>query len=65
MKLWLGVLVILVFVFGAYGWCANIYKLCHDDFIPPFKAESFRIIGVFVPPVGAVTGYVTFKKEQN
>ena len=40
------------------GWIMNIVKLAQCDFASPYKAEMFRIVGVAVPPVGAVLGYM-------
>ena len=48
---------LVIFGFGAYGYVANIVKLCGCDFAVPVKAEVIRMVGVFLPPVGAVAGY--------
>lgn len=54
----------LVIVLGVFGWCANVYKLAHDDFAEPYKSEVFRAVGLVVAPVGAVLGFVTFDCEE-
>ena len=46
-----------------YGYAANIYKLCQNDFESPYKAELIRCISIFVFPVGVVLGYITFDEE--
>ncbi len=40
------------------GWGLNVYKLCCCDFKAPFKSEIVRGIGVAVPPVGCITGFM-------
>ena len=47
------------------GYVGNIVKLCRYDFMPPVKAEFIRSIGVFVPPVGAVLGYLTIQDGKG
>ena len=39
------------------GWSFNLYLLSGCDFASPYKAEVIRTVGVFIPPVGAITGY--------
>lgn len=58
------VTLIAVLVGCIVGWLMNVVALCRLDFREPFKAEAIRIVGVFVPPVGAVAGYVTFDEER-
>ncbi|MET4259002.1 hypothetical protein ABIC09_003953 [Bradyrhizobium sp. S3.12.5] len=43
----------------------NVVALCKLDFAEPFKAEAVRALGVFVPPVGVIAGYVTFDEERH
>lgn len=40
------------------GWLMNVYKLTECDFNAPYKAEIIRIVGVAVPPVGVVVGWM-------
>lgn len=46
----------LVLVIG--GYVANIVKLADCDFKPSYKAEIFRVSGVFMPPLGMVLGFI-------
>ena len=55
----------MILVFGSIGYIANIIKLCKCDFDLPFKAEVIRALGVVVPPVGMITGYITIKDGTN
>lgn len=47
------------------GYGMNIWAVFHLDFASPYKAEAIRTVGVFVPPVGAIAGYVTFEEEKD
>lgn len=58
-------LVILITLGPIYGWCANVYKFCHLDFQAPYGAEIIRGVGIFAPPVGMVTGYMTLNEEEK
>lgn len=40
------------------GYVANIVALCHCDFEPSYKAETIRTVGIVIPVVGMVTGYI-------
>jgi hypothetical protein len=52
---------IVVFL-GCIGWCMNAYKLTQCDFDKPYKCEAVRSVGVFIPFIGAITGYYDFDK---
>jgi hypothetical protein len=39
------------------GWCMNAYAATQCDFKAPYKAEVFRVGGIFVLPVGGVLGW--------
>lgn len=42
------------------GYIKNVIALAGCSFHgPSYKAEVLRTIGVFVPPIGAVEGYLT------
>lgn len=43
------------------GYIANVYKLFKSDFQAPYKAEILRGVGIVVPPVGIVTGYLNLE----
>lgn len=47
---------------AATGYVKNVIRLIECDFNPSYKAETIRIIGVCVPPVGAVVGYINVGK---
>lgn len=55
-------LFIVAFIIASMvGYVFNIVKLTKCDFEPNYNAEVCRAIGVFVPPAGAIMGYVTIK----
>jgi hypothetical protein len=44
------------------GYYLNVYKLfAHNDFASPYKTEVSRIVGIVIPPVGAVLGYINIE----
>ena len=53
----------VVFVFSiliaiAVGWVMNIVALTHMS-IPPFTGMLIlRVVGIFIPPIGRVVGYM-------
>lgn len=44
---------------AGYGWVMNIVKIAHMGFEPFTGMVVFRCVGVFVPPLGVVLGYVS------
>ena len=58
---------VLILVISALliGWTMNVYKLAVSDFEPSYKEEVIRAIGVFVPPIGIVAGYINFEETQT
>jgi len=50
---------VLVALCGFGGWVANIYKLitCGLDLAQFGVLEVVRVIGIFLPPIGAVLGF--------
>ena len=54
-------LIVILLVFGLYGWGSNLYKFASCDFEAPYKAEIIHGIGL-VPVVGIFTGYMDFGK---
>lgn len=57
----LGTLLLLILIVGSValiGWTLNLVKLCRCDFEPSYRAEIIRGIGVFVAPVGVITGWM-------
>lgn len=43
------------------GYIGNIVKLTRCDFEPSYKSEVIRSIGVIIPPVGVIVGYMDLK----
>lgn len=54
----LGLAIIAIYILAVWGYIANIYKLTDCDFDKPYKAEVIRIVGICVPPVGCITGFM-------
>ena len=49
---------LLVVLLLIVGWVMNLVAFCRCDFEAPYKAEIIRAVGVVVPPVGGVAGYI-------
>lgn len=49
---------IIVFILCFLGWGINLVKFANSDFEAPYKSEVIRGVGVFIPPVGIVAGYL-------
>jgi hypothetical protein len=49
---------ICVFLVGLCGWISNIFTIAHSDFAHVTGLLVLRVIGVFIPPLGAVLGFV-------
>lgn len=47
----------LLAVAGGIGWVWNIVKLIGMSFDPLTGLLAVRIVGIFIPPLGAVVGY--------
>lgn len=58
------VIIVVIGVIGLIGWGMNIVKLIQCDFDAPYRAEAIRTIGI-IPPVGAITGYLTIDDNPN
>lgn len=58
-------IIVLLLVLSYFANIVKIFTNC--DFHPDtsWKCEVVRTIGVFVPPVGAVTGFLTFDGEKD
>lgn len=52
------IVVAIVALAGIYGWVANIVKIVHSDFTPITGLLVVRCVGIFVPPLGVVMGYL-------
>lgn len=59
---WASLAFLLVYVsvtiIGALGWVFNIIKLCSMDSSHP-GLFVVRIVGIFIPPVGAIMGWLS------
>lgn len=60
----IGKILILITGLLILGWFVNIYKFFQCDFDTPLKEEVIRGVGIFVPPVGGVIGYVNIEDEE-
>lgn len=59
-------IVCLITAASAFGYVNNIFRLAtKDDFAAPYQAEVLRGVGVVVPPVGVILGYVSFNEEAS
>lgn len=53
-------LFVLVGILGTVGWIMNIYFLSQSINMENWGICVARAIGVFVPPFGALIGYIPF-----
>ena len=58
------IIVLLCYLAILYGYIANVYKLCRNDFEAPLKPEIIRGIGIFVGSVGVISVIVTLDGEK-
>jgi hypothetical protein len=56
------VITVLILV-GPIGYVNNIIKLTKCDFKTPYKTEVLRGVGVVVPPIGVVEGYLKLEDK--
>lgn len=49
-----GILVLILM----FGWFTNIVRFAMCDFDSPWRCEAVRAVGIAIPPVGGVLGYV-------
>ena len=49
---------LLICSFLGYGWIMNIIAIAGSSFDPLTGTVILRIIGVFIPPLGAVMGFL-------
>lgn len=54
----LGLLIILLWLVAAGGWIANVVKIFGSLSDPITAFFIARVAGVFLPPVGAVLGFL-------
>jgi hypothetical protein len=49
---------LVVIIVGIVGWVLNIVSIVGHDFAAEIGMGIIRVIGVFVPIIGAVLGYI-------
>ena len=59
-----GKIAMLVIGLLILGWFVNIYRFFQCDFDTPLREEVIRGVGIFVPPVGGVIGYIDIEDEE-
>lgn len=47
------------------GYIINIVKACNLDYEPSYKAEAIRVTGIFIPPMGAIVGYISIEDKKQ
>jgi hypothetical protein len=52
------VVMLAVVVVGIGGWVANIVKLAGSTFDPITGELVLRVIGIFIPPIGMIMGFL-------
>lgn len=50
-----------VIILAVIGWGMNVYKFATANFEPSYKNEVIRGVGIFIPPVGAICGYIDIR----
>lgn len=55
-------LIFIVIFFVCLGWGQGVYKFCRCDFEKPYKAEISYGVGLVVPPVGVIIGWLDLGK---
>ena len=51
----------IVILIPISGYITNIVRFCRCDFQEPYKTEVIRGIGIAIPPIGAIVGYVNIE----
>ena len=51
-------ILVLVWIVGICGWISNVIMLIYCSLNPLTILPILRIIGIFVPPLGAVLGFI-------
>jgi len=50
--------VVIITLLLSVGWVMNIVSLANCDFKAPYKAEVVHVIGVVLPLVGGIVGWM-------
>lgn len=56
MKIILPLVVLTLWLAGIAGWVVNIIEVFHANFTVLTGELILRVIGIFVPPLGAIMG---------
>lgn len=56
MKIILPLVVLTLWLVGIAGWVMNIVAIFTTSFTPLTGEAILRVIGIFVPPLGAIMG---------
>jgi len=54
-------LMLLIFALPLIGYVKNVVSFCNCDFETSIKAELIRGVGIVIPVVGMITGWVDIK----
>lgn len=55
--------IIVLFITITIGYFVNIYKVTQYNWSEPYRAESIRCIGIIMPPIGGVIGYIKIEDQ--
>jgi hypothetical protein len=58
-------IVIIVSICSLFSYINNIVKLTRCDFEAPYKAEICRGLGVIIPPVGVIEGFIAIEDGKK
>lgn len=59
------IVIILLSVLGIIGYIRCIYQFVTSDFEASYKRELIYGLGTFVPPVGAIIGYINIADKPQ
>lgn len=65
LKLLISLVPVVLMLSILIGWFMNVFAVFKLDFQEPYKAEVVRVLGIVIPPVGGMAGYVTFEEEKE
>ena len=60
-----GVLGIVIISSMFVGYVRNVVGLVKCDFEPVGKEEIVRTVGVFIPPIGMIVGYIDIDDSKS
>lgn len=56
---------LILFVVLGVGWVKNFISFVQCDFDAPYKAEVLRGVGIFIPIIGAIEGYIDIQDGKK